>query len=160
MAKLSYLTVPDFLWINQELTRKRQKYSFATLEEAVFSQYGHGSSTDLTGQAARLFKDFPRLHPFESGNDACAFVGLLAFLQINEKDLDLAPEEALAWARQTWKNPEGAGAAIEAKLIEGHLHPSKNQTPTRAAVAAIRAKYGAVLESLIADEGAMPLAAK
>jgi death-on-curing protein len=160
MAKLSYLTVPDFLWINQELTRKRQKYSFATLEEAVFSQYGHGSSTDLTGQAARLFKDFPRLHPFESGNEACAFVGLLAFLHINEKDLDLSPEEALAWARQTWKNPEGVKEAIEARLVEGHLHPSKNQTPTRAAVAVIRAKFGAALQGLVLDEPAIPLAAK
>jgi prophage maintenance system killer protein len=159
MDKLHYLTVQDFLWISQELTKKVQKYNFATLEEAVFSQYSYGSSVDLTGQAARLVKDLRRLKPFAEGNEAIAFVGLAAFLESNHQSLTLTAEESLGWIRQLWANPGAAKEMIASKLEHGHPHGVHGLASVREVVAAVLSGHGETVAALLKDEPARALAA-
>lgn len=159
MEKMHYLTVQDFLWISQELTKKVQKYNFATLEEAVFSQYSLGGSRDLAGQAARLLRDFPRLKPFDKGNEACAFVGLLAFLASNHKSLRLEPGEALSWVREQMKSA-GAKDAIASRLEDAHVHGTHGLASVREVTAEALANYGEAISALLAEEPAKALSAK
>src|SRR5437868_2533377 len=83
MASLHYLTVQDILWINLEITKQSLPFDYLRLEEAIFYQYAYGESSMLFPQAARFVRGFVKMHPFEAGNEATAFVGCLAFLKIN-----------------------------------------------------------------------------
>lgn len=160
MSKLRTLTVPDFLWLNQELTKGRQKYSFATLEEGVFYQYSYGSSTKIVEQAARLLTGFAKLNPFEKGSSATALAGAIAFLKMNELDLKLEPSEAKAWAEAIWANPNTAVTAIQALVQEFHLHTHHGTAPSREILGEILASYGEALEALIQAEPERPLAVR
>lgn len=81
--EIQYLTVQDHLWINLQVTKKKNRWNFAKLEEGTFYQYAYGKSTEFVGQAARYVSGFVKQQPFDSGNEATAFVGLLAFLTAN-----------------------------------------------------------------------------
>lgn len=116
MPALHTLTVQDMLWLNLTLTGRVHEFDYATLEEATFLQYGYGASTNLVGQAARFLAGFPGKAPFPAGNEACAFFGALAFLELNGKTLELGDEEATAWAQGVWASPGSASTAISAKL--------------------------------------------
>lgn len=160
MSKLRTLTVPDFLWLNQELTKGRQKYSFATLEEGVFYQYGYGQSTDVVGQAARLLTGFAKLNPFEKGSSATALAGTIAFLKMNELNLKLDPSGAKAWVESIWANPSSAASAIAGLVEEHHLHTHHGTAPSREILGEVIATYGEVFEGLIASEPERPLAVR
>lgn len=158
MEKLRYLSVPDFLWINQELTKKAQPYRFDRLEEGVFCQYAYGQSANTVSQAARLMSGFIKMRPFAKGNDAAAFVGTIAFLRMNDHDLDLSGEEAAAWFRSNSGSHASALAAIEARLKHEHMHTHHGTPPTREIVGGVIADYAAALGALLESEAPVPLA--
>lgn len=81
--EIQYLTVQDHLWINLQVTKRKNRWNFATLEEATFYQYAYGRSTDVPAQAARYAAGFAKKQPFDSGNEATGFVGLVSFLRMN-----------------------------------------------------------------------------
>lgn len=117
MAKLHTLTVPDFLWVNLQVTKGSQQYSYARLEEAVFTQYGYGESADVLKQAAKLLTEFRRLRPFTHGNGACAFIGMAVFLEMNGFSLTVSPDMAAAWAAEAWNDSSRAE-----EFIAGNTH--------------------------------------
>jgi prophage maintenance system killer protein len=158
MEKLRYLSVPDFLWINQELTKKVLPYRFDRLEEGVFSQYAYGRATGPASQAASLMAGFKSMRPFNKGNDACALVGTIAFLRMNDHDLDLSPSEAAAWFRSNSGSIETARQAIADKVTHNHVHTHHGTPPTREIVGEVLADYSEALASLMADEAPVSLA--
>jgi prophage maintenance system killer protein len=129
---LEYLTVQDVLWINFQVTRKLQRFSYATLEEAVFYQYAYGESNILVPQAARLLRGFLKLAPFSVGNEATALVATLAFLVLNGRDLTLQDSQALEWFEDVRSGKTNAIQAIESATRESHGghhgEPSVQQT--------------------------------
>jgi hypothetical protein len=92
------------------------------LEEAVFYQYAPGQSTDLVAQGARFLVGFSKMAPFSHGNRACAFVGMVAFLESNGKTLDLSDDDAVAWTRI--EDRAAAAEAIGSLLRDGELPES------------------------------------
>jgi prophage maintenance system killer protein len=97
MPALRYLTVQDVLWIDALLYGASRQFRALDLEEATSYQFGYGTSTDLTGQAARFLKGFLEKSPFEGDNEATAFVAFCAFLRLNEKLLKLKDADAPQW---------------------------------------------------------------
>ena len=157
MTVIVYLTVPDVLWINLQVTGASQPYRFDRLEEATFYQYGHGSSRDLIGQAARLLTGFPRMRPFDRGNDATAFVAFLVFLEANGRPLTLEDGEALDWVRRVWADGDSARSAIESVCAqEGEAHHGAEPDKQEIALGAI-ARYRTTLGRLLAEEAPVPL---
>ena len=88
---MHYLTVQDIIWIQLQITNKQGKFSFAKLEEAASYQYAYGKSHDVMSQAARFFRGFSILNPFESGNSAVGLVSGIVFLELN--GLSFCPKE-------------------------------------------------------------------
>lgn len=157
MAKLVTLTVPDVLWVNLQLTKVSQEYSFGRLEEATFYQYGYGESVDLVGQAARTLEGFERLRPLSAGNRATALVTVLAFLECNGKPLTLDPADAAAWARAFWADPAAGEGKMAAAISDEHVHLHHGVPDKRAVVFAILEKYQAALADLMSDEPVVAL---
>lgn len=112
---LNYLTVQDMLFLNLQLTKSPQPFEYARLEEAVFYQYAPGQSDNVVKQGARFLTGFAKMAPFSAGNLACAFVGLVAFLEANGKKLALTDDEAVGWIGETDREEV-------AKLIEARMH--------------------------------------
>jgi len=141
MAKLFTLTVPDVLWINLQVTGAPQAFDFATLEEATFYQFKNGANFDFAGQAARFLSGFYRLSPFAAGNESTAFVGCIAFLEMNGHTLNLAEKEAAAWAKNIWADPTTARAALEAKVVPHELHVDNGVPDPNGIVEGIMDRY-------------------
>jgi prophage maintenance system killer protein len=97
LAPMKYLTVQDIIWINLQATKKVRHFNFARLEEATFYQYGYGGSKDLARQAGRFVSGFMKMRPFECGNEATAFIGLVAFLVLNDCMFSVSDAEAATW---------------------------------------------------------------
>src|SRR5688572_17256500 len=97
MPSLHYLTVQDVLWINLQVAKKVRHFNYARLEEATFYQYAYGESVGPEPQALRFLTGFVKMRPFESDNEATAFVACDAFLRINGKMLSLKDADALKW---------------------------------------------------------------
>lgn len=158
MDKLHILTVQDFIWLNQELTGQRHKFSYATLEEAVYYQYSYGTSTQLHNQAARLLTGFAKLCPFEAGSQATAFAGMTAFLKINGVELTVQPEEAADWVRARLSDSAGASDAIRTASVEESGH--HDEPSSRLAMGGAISRYTAGLKALLDAEPERPLAVK
>ncbi|MBS1713498.1 MAG: hypothetical protein JST30_04095 [Armatimonadetes bacterium] len=141
MSKLHTLTVPDVLWINLQVTGAPRPYSYATLEEGTFLQYGHGSSRDLAGQAARFLTGFVRLRPISEGCPATAFVGCVSFLEMNGHSLDLDDGSAAQWAQECWADPSKAVGAVAARLSEDDAPHGHGVPDVRAIVQSVLARY-------------------
>lgn len=114
MNSLQYLTVQDVLWINLQITKKVQHYNYARLEEATFYQYAYGESNSLIPQAGRFLYGFPKLHPFDAGNEATGFVAVMAFLKLNGIELSLDDASGVEWHRSNRSRQSVATAALEA----------------------------------------------
>ena len=91
---IQYLTVQDMIWINHCVTGKVGSFQYDVLEEATYYQYGYGASTDIHAQAVRFLQGFAKKSPFAEGNEATGFVGFVAFLRANGKDVRLSAAEA------------------------------------------------------------------
>lgn len=130
MKSIHTLTVPDVMWVNLQICKTQERWNYATLEEAVNNQYSYGGNGDLVGQAARFITGFSQLKPFQAGNEATAFVGLVAFLGMNGKDLHLEDAGALDWVTGVWEDGsvDGARAKLEV-LIEDHDHHLHHGVP-------------------------------
>ncbi|GAB4120562.1 MAG: hypothetical protein Fur0036_05730 [Fimbriimonadaceae bacterium] len=153
MSKLRYLTVPDMVWLNQELTGERVSYRFDKLEEAVFTQYAYGASGDLWAQARRFVRSWDRLQPFAKGNRACAFVGLIGFLRMNDADLNLDPAEAA-----TWMDAVVAGRLDPADFAaEYHTHTHHGAADSKAELAGVLSVYGDVAKAMAQAGPEVPL---
>jgi prophage maintenance system killer protein len=139
MAALNYLTVQDILWINLQITKKVQHFNYARLEEATFYQYAYGESNSLFPQADRFLSGFVKMHPFDSGNEATAFVACLAFLQVN----GFATSAGLDWFHRALdKAASVSEIAIAAEGGHG-LVPD-----VRGAVGEVLERYEAAIDSL------------
>lgn len=121
-STLRYLTVQDVLWINLQVTKKVNHFNYARLEEATFYQYAYGDSNTLIPQSARFLAGFLRMHPIETGNEATAFVALLAFLRINGLSIDLSDEDATEWFSRASASSGVAREAISSIVHETHDH--------------------------------------
>ena len=142
---LSYLTVQDMLFVNLQVTKAKQAFDYARLEEAVFYQYASGKSTDLVAQGARFLTGFAKMAPFTDGNHACAFVGLVAFLEANGKSLAVSDAVAGAWLEPLWDDRLAAAKAIEEKLREGELPTSYGVPDYQEICISVIERYGATL---------------
>lgn len=122
---LHYLTVQDVLWINLQVTKKVHHYRYGPLEEATFCQYGYGQSRSLLPQAGRFLGGFLKLHPFDTGNEATAFVALAGFLKLNGMKLGLSDGEALGWMRRVLSKELDSAEAVQQAAVEdaGHHGP-------------------------------------
>ncbi len=96
MSPLHYLTVQDVLWINLQVTKKVHHFNYARLEEATAYQYAYGEKSS-TSQAARFLTGFLKMHPFDVGNEATAFVACAAFLKITKRFSTSPISAAPAW---------------------------------------------------------------
>jgi prophage maintenance system killer protein len=144
MASLHYLTVQDMLWINLQVEGKVNRYDYAKLEEATFYQYAYGQSTNLLLQAARFVSGFVKKAPFESGNEATAFVGVLGFLEVNGLKPNLTDSDALVWFREALQNPESAIKGLSFEEVDHHaLAPD-----LKAILTGIIARYPKTLAAL------------
>lgn len=151
-SSLHYLTVQDILWINLQVTKKVHHFNYARLEEATYYQYAYGKSNTLVPQAARFLSGFLKLHPFESGNEATAFVGCLAFLKVNGYSLDVPSEEGAEWFAKISGRATPAREAIEAraKKDEGDHH----DMDVRAAIDWVIAHQSCAIIDLVAVRSA------
>jgi prophage maintenance system killer protein len=96
---LTYLTVQDVLWTHFQILKRTSPYQFASLEEATFYQYAYGKSEDVLAQASRFFTGFCRKAPFEHGNEATAFVVMVALLELNGFEVTVKDSDAASWVR-------------------------------------------------------------
>lgn len=149
MATLSYLTVQDMMWVNLQLTKEPQPWNYATLEEGVFCQYGYGTSVDLVGQAASFLTGFANKRAFKSGNEACAFVGMVAFLEMNNHTLNLSDAEASDWVAVAFKEPGSVKEMIEARLGHIHTHTHHGTPDARAILGDVLARYPQTVARLV-----------
>ncbi|MFI5385718.1 MAG: Fic family protein [Fimbriimonadales bacterium] len=152
MASLHYLTVQDIVWINLQITKKVQHFKYARLEEAVFYQYAYGESNSLFPQAARFVAGFPKMHPFDAGNEATAMVACLAFLQINGHSAKDASDIGKWFRRVTSKEIEGAAAIEEIAVPNPEAH--HGPADVRGAVIAILGKHAPSIVSLLESAAA------
>ncbi|MBX3119890.1 MAG: hypothetical protein KF784_12555 [Fimbriimonadaceae bacterium] len=123
MDSMHYLTVQDVLWINYQVTKKVQTFAYAKLEEATFYQYGYGASKNLRGQAARFIEGFLKMAPLEAGNEATAFIGLLAFVRMNGHNLKLSDAQGADWLKAIASGQTKAIDALESAIsqsTDGH----------------------------------------
>ena len=138
---MHYLTVQDMLWINLQLTKQINRYEFARLEEATYYQYGYGTSKSLTAQATRFLTGFSKLAPFSAGSKGSAFVGFVAFLRLNDADLNVKPADVVKWVESALANP----AMIESCIAATHSHEHGHNPPTRQMIQSVLTDYAAVL---------------
>lgn len=80
---MEYLTVHDFVWINNAITGKVNPYDYFALEACMAAQYCYGDSNNVPTQAAELLSKLLRANPFESGNQRTALISVLSFLNAN-----------------------------------------------------------------------------
>lgn len=142
MSKLHYLTVQDVLWINLQVTKKVQHFSYARLEEATYYQYAYGETRDLIGQAARFLSGFVRMRPLDAGNEATAFVAAITFLGINGVDVSLEDAHGADWFRRASASIESAREALESVVRESESHHHHDVKPDiRAAIRKVLGYY-------------------
>lgn len=132
-----YLTVQDILWINRQITKQTNAFDFEKLEQATFYQYGYGISSNILKQAAHFLNGFMKNAPFGIGDDATAFIGFVAFLNLNGYVLNLPDREAADWAKRVKTGGVKAEEAVEklTQLSAGH-HENDPQGCMRLALAA------------------------
>lgn len=145
---LHYLTVQDVLWINLQVTKRVNRFNYARLEEATYYQYAYGESRSLVPQAARYLGGFLKMAPFDSGNEATAFVGCLAFLVVNGMELCLEDAKGAAWFEDVRSARVKALDAINAiaRPVE-HAHHDV-QPPIRARIVEVLNSFPETISAL------------
>lgn len=142
---MEYLTVQDVLWINLQVTGAPQSFRYEDLEEATFYQYAYGESNSLVPQAARFLSGFLKKSPFDSGNEATAFVACVAFLRVNGVDLKL--EDSHAWFTSVQNGTHEAQEAIEKHRFEA---PHDHHVDIRGAISEVLTHQSATIGKLVA----------
>jgi len=116
-----YLTLQDLIWLNSEITKSPQPYSYDRLEEATYYQYSYRQSRDVPLQAARFLWGYLKYRPFARGNLATALIATLVFLHINGYETRLPVEHAAEWMTQVAtrrKHPLDAIRQIAAPALQ------------------------------------------
>ncbi|MGV3618427.1 MAG: Fic family protein [Fimbriimonas sp.] len=151
-SSLHYLTVQDILWVNLQVTKKVHHFNYARLEEATYYQYAYGESNTLVPQAARFLSGFLKLHPFDAGNEATAFVGCLAFLRVNGYTVDLSNDAGGDWLAKIVNRQTTAREALEAHVRkdEGDHH----DPDVRAAIDWVLSRYSCSVVDLLTNRPA------
>ena len=143
---LRTLTVQDVLWINLQITRRVNHYSNPRLEEATYYQFGYGDSNGIEAQAARLLSGFVRMKPFDAGNEATALATALAFLELNERRLDLDDAALAERVRSAVGSSAGARELICDHLVHSHAH---GEGPAvRAVITDVLQRYSRTISAL------------
>lgn len=143
LPSLHYLTVQDILWINLQVTKRVNHFGYARLEEATFYQYAYGESNSLLPQAARFLTGFLRMHPFDVGNEATAFVSCAAFLQMNGLTLSLSDGDAATWFSDVQaKKLAGSGLLTDVTAPDPDYHPTVKPEVRPAVLAVLRSFEG------------------
>ncbi len=145
---MHYLTVQDILWVNLQLTKRVNPFNYALLEDGVFYQYGYGESDDLRSQAARFLTGFSKVRPFETGNEATAFVGCFALLRMNGFAENLGDSDAVRWLSGIGASQAKAFEALNLIVADDpDYHPSLSPD-VRTAVRGVMSDYPATLAAL------------
>lgn len=147
---LHYLTIQDILWINLQITKRTQTFSYARLEEATFYQYGYGQSASLMSQASHFLSGFAQKKPFPMGNEATAFVATLVFLKLNGMKWNLSDDAAQHWVERAVKDSGAATAALAEVVEEDPDHHDSESPDIRGAVQEVLDAYPRTL-TLIAQ---------
>ncbi len=150
-ATVAYLTVQDVLWIHLQLTKAPAPFRYAELEEATHYQYAYGGSKNVVAQAARFIAGFGARKPFDSANEATAFVASMAFLLLNGRGLSLPDSEGAHWFGKVAGNSVQADKAIEMICTAGDGH---GLTTVEAAVQAVIGRFPNTVAALVG--GAVP----
>ncbi|MDW8051190.1 MAG: hypothetical protein RMJ83_01785 [Armatimonadota bacterium] len=148
-----YLTLQDLVWINMEVTKSPQRYSYDRLEEATYYQYSYRKSRHVPLQAARFLWGYLKYRPFSAGNLATALIAVLAFLEINGYETHLPVEQAAEWVLQVFhrrKHPLDAIRQIAVPALGG-----KQPTPLRELVHHLIEHYEPALRTLLEHESAL-----
>ncbi len=158
VRELNYLTVQDLMWVNLQVTKEPQNWDFARLEEGVFLQYGYGESSDLVDQAAQFLTKFATLRPFTLGNEACALIGGIAFLEMNGRGLYLEDSEAVAFYEELVADPRHAREKLTVKLTEHDVETHHGTPDVRGILGEVLARYAESVNHLVKTAPAVPLA--
>jgi prophage maintenance system killer protein len=134
---MRYLTVQDMLWISLQVVGRPQKFQYAKLEEATFTQYIYGESQAPIEHAIRFLTGWPRHKPFAEANERIGLVAFLAFLRMNGLRLDNLG--AAAWYETAGKNPDQA----RSQLVENFDHHEAEKT-TRQILDSVLEELGVV----------------
>jgi prophage maintenance system killer protein len=116
---LHYLTVQDMLWINHRVTGRVNGFRYGALEEGTFCQYAYGKSEDVVAQAVKFLTGFPKKNPFDAGNEATAFVGFVAFLRANGKEIEIQERDAADWIAGRVEEGQIAGKIMPGEESHG-----------------------------------------
>jgi prophage maintenance system killer protein len=144
---VNYLTVQDILWTHLQLCKRVDPFDYARLEDAVYLQYGYGRSVNLDTQAAQFLYGFAEKAPFGSGDDAVAFVGALAFLRLNGRELVLSDKDGVKWANECFESATQAGHSIRTRVQPAHDH---HESSVKAAIEAVIEHYPKTIAKLLA----------
>jgi len=136
------------IWINMQVTKKMQPFNYARLEEATFYQYAYGHSASLINQAGRFLAGFAQKKPFTSGNDACAFVGVVAFLKMNGMTINLSDDTAAGWIERTSKDSTAATEALTDIAVPDESYRAHNAPGVRESVLGVMEAYPKTLSLL------------
>ncbi|CUU03017.1 hypothetical protein GBSOP10_102424 [Armatimonadetes bacterium GBS] len=150
-----YLTLQDLIWINTEVTKRPQPYSYERLEEATYYQYSYRQSRDVVLQAARFLWGYLKYRPFAQGNYATALIATLALLQINGYEAHLPVEQANEWLLSVAERKKHPLDAI--RQIVHPLQPGKQPIPLREHVHHLIEHYEPALHTLMQHETPLPV---
>jgi prophage maintenance system killer protein len=134
---MRYLTVQDMLWISLQIVGRPQKFHYAKLEEATFTQYIYGEAQTPAEHAIRFLTGWPTHKPFAESNERIGLVAFLAFLRMNGLRLDNLG--AAAWYETAGKNPDQA----RSQLVENFDHHEAEKT-TRQILDSVLEELGVV----------------
>lgn len=150
-----YLTLQDLIWINTEVTKRPQRYSYERLEEATYYQYSYRQSRDVVLQAARFLGGYLKYRPFAQGNYATALIATLALLQINGYEARLPAEHASEWLLSVAERKKHPLDAIRQIVNPSQL--GKPPIPLREHVHHLIERYEPALHTLIDHETPLPV---
>ena len=153
---MHYLTLQDMIWLNLQLTKSTGEYDSEPLEEATFYQYALGDSQGVAAQAARFLIGFRKMSPFAEGNDACAFIGMAAFIEANGHAFDLADEKGVEWLQGVQDRPEIATDAVKAKLREAETEAKYGVPDMHEICGRLIERYQATLSTLAPETAQGP----
>ena len=145
-AAIAYLTVQDVLWIHFQLTKAPAPFRYAPLEESVNYQYAYGDSKDVCAQSARLLGGFRKLRPFDTANDATAFVSSLAFLALNGMRITLPDSEGAHWYGKIANGDVAGEKGVDMASTVGDGH---GPNTVEAAVVAVLQQFPASVAAIL-----------
>ncbi len=135
------------LWIHLQVTKRSADFNHAELEESTYYQYSYGSSKDLTKQAARFVAGFKEKAPFAEASVACAFVGLLSFLELNGKSLHLDDAGGVAFMARC--NSSTAEAELSRSIEDLHEHAHSHNPDVRGTISRVIRRYPQTIAALV-----------